>query len=86
MNITKNMFVSYRQWDSYKRRCENAELKRCGKCRLIGDFFGKWIVEIREDHKLILTRPGWKEAMKHAANVANIPLGYIMRGNVMCQE
>ena len=43
-------------------------------------------MEIRQDHKLILVKPGWKDAMKWAANAANIPLGYVMHGYVMCQE
>jgi len=80
---TSNRFVSDRQWDSYARRCERNELKEHGTARAavtISNVCGRYIIEERPDHKLVLVREGWREAMRHAANPDAVPFGYEVRG------
>lgn len=71
-----NEVVSFRRWDAYKRRCENAELRRAGRCRSVGDFCSPFVVEVRSDLRDMVVRPGWKEAMKVAANPERWPVGW----------
>jgi hypothetical protein len=77
-------FVTYRQWDSYKTRCENAEMKRNGTSRMLGGpLFNEWIIEHRPYEKRMLVKQGWREAMKHAAVATNIPLGFVVDNGIM---
>ena len=84
--MTTNIFISYKQWDSYTRRCERAALKENGRARsatTISNLCGREIVELRPDKRLMLVRKTWREAMRTASNPDNMPNGYEMRGKIL---
>ena len=63
-------YIKGRTWDSYARRLERANMRRCGRSLTAGGIAAGargYIVELRESD-IMIVRAGWRDAMRAAAD------------------
>jgi hypothetical protein len=62
--------VTYAQWDGLAARLERRNLRRYGKSLTRGSISAAvdgFVLEVREDEKVLVVRKGWRAAMRAAA-------------------
>jgi TFIIF-interacting CTD phosphatase-like protein len=60
-------YVTYKQFDSMAKRIEKKNLKQYGRSLSFSGIARRaysYIVELQDDHKCMIVKEGWREAMK----------------------
>jgi len=59
--------VTFAQWDNYAKRIERKNLRECGRSLTfsgIANRANRFVIDIQPDHKVMIVKKGWREAMK----------------------